>query len=200
MDGYQFAASLIQSLVSLAWPAALVVCVWLFRAQLAALLPNLRVKHKDWEISFRLHEAEKAAAKLPAAAGGSQAPPTPEEKSRFQQIAKLSPRAAILEMRASLEEAVRSFADAVGMPNISPYINYASLIRSLRKNDLIDANTSALLDDLRAVGNAAAHNQSDPTEQDALRFGALAERLIWQLGIGSAAAKMPPPGPIPPGA
>jgi uncharacterized protein DUF4145 len=199
MDRFQFTASVIQSLVSLAWPAALVVCVWLFRAQLAGLLPNLRVKHKDWEISFRLNEAEKTAAKLPAASDTLEPPPTPEETSRFRQIAKLSPRAAILEMRATLEEAVRSFADAIGMPNTSPYINYASLIRSLRKNDLIDANTSALLDDLRAIGNAAAHNQSDPTEQDALRFGELAERLVWQLGIGGAAAKMPPPGPISPG-
>jgi hypothetical protein len=156
----------------------------------------LRVKHKDWEISFRLNEAEKAAAKLPAASDSQEPPPTPEEKSRFYQIAKISPRAAILEMRATLEEAVRSFAEAIGMPNTSPYINYASLIRNLRKHDLIDANTSGLLDDLRAIGNAAAHNQSDPTEQDALRFGELAERLTWQLGIASGAAKMPPPGPI----
>jgi hypothetical protein len=196
MDGYQFFASLFQSLVSLAWPAALIVCVWLFRTQLAGLLPNLRVKHKDWEISFRLGEAEKAAAKLPALTNDSrEAPPTPEEKTRFQQIAKLSPRAAILEMRATLEEAVRSFANAMGMADANPY-GYASLIRSLRKNDLIDANTSALLDDLRAIGNAAAHNQSDPTEQDALRFGELTERLVWQLGIASGASKMPPAGPI----
>ena len=27
----------------------------------------------------------------------------------------------------------------------------------------------------------------------------MAERLIWQLEIGTGAAKMPPPGPIPPG-
>lgn len=195
MDGYQFAASVIRSVVSLAWPAALVFCVWLFRAQLAALLPNLRVKHKEWEFSFRLGEAEKAAAKLPAEPNALEAPPTPEEKSRFEQIAKLSPRAAILEMRATLEEAVRSFADALGMPNASPYVSYASLVRNLRKNDLIDANTSAVLDDLRAVGNAAAHNQSDPTEQDALRFGKLAERLIWQFGISSGAAKCRRPAP-----
>ncbi|HUC49151.1 MAG TPA: DUF4145 domain-containing protein [Xanthobacteraceae bacterium] len=199
MDGYQFVASIIGSVVSLAWPLALIVCVWLFRAQLAALLPNLRVKHKEWEISFRLHEAEKAAAKLPPTTGVSEAPPTPEEKSRLQQIVKLSPRAAILEVRASLEEAVRSFADAIGMKNKDPYTNYASLIRNLRVSDLIDANTSALLDDLRAVGNSAAHNQSDPTERDALKFAELAERLIWQLGISAGAAKMPPPGPIPSG-
>ena len=107
MDGYQFSASLFQSLTSLAWPAALIVCVWLFRAQLAGLLPNLKVKHKDWEISFRLNEAEKAAANLPAASDSQEPPPpTPEEKSRFYQIAKISPRAAILEMRATLDDGV----------------------------------------------------------------------------------------------
>lgn len=198
MNGYQFVASIVQSIVALAWPLAVIVCVWLFRAQLAALLPSLRVKHRDWEIAFRLSEAENEAANLAAGTDASEAPPTPEEKSRFQQIAKLAPRAAILEMRATLEEAVRSFARAVGMADANPY-GYASLVRTLRKNDLIDARTSALLDDLRVIGNSAVHNQSDPTEQDALRFGELAERLISQLEIGASAAKMPPPGPIPSG-
>jgi Domain of unknown function (DUF4145) len=99
-------------------------------------------------------------------------------------------------MRATLEEAVRSFAETMGITNLNPYINYASLIRNLRKSDLIDPNTSALLDDLRAVGNAATHNRSDPTEKDALRFGELAERLTQQFGIVSAAAKMTASGPL----
>jgi hypothetical protein len=200
MDGYQFIASLLQSLVSLAWPAALFACVWIFREKLNALLPLLRMKYKDFDISFyRWESAEKEVAKLSVGSDTPETKPTPEEKSKFEQIAKLSPRAALLEMRVNLEEAVRSFAQAIGMPSTGPYLNYASLIRALRKTSLIDANTSGLLDDLRAIGNAAAHNQSDPTEQDALRFRDMAERLIWQLEIGTGAAKMPPPGPIPPG-
>jgi hypothetical protein len=200
MDGYQFLASVLQSLVSLAWPAALFACVWIFREKLNALLPMLRMKYKDFDLSFyRWESAEREAAKLTASPETPEAQPTPEETNRFEQIAKLSPRAALLEMRVNLEEEVRSFAQAMGMRTASPYVNYASLIRNLRQNDLIDANTSALLDDLRAIGNAAAHNQSDPTEQDALRFRDIAERLIWQLEIGTAASKMPPPGPIPPG-
>jgi len=154
------------------------------------------MKYKDFDVSFRLDKAEREAEKLAAAADSPGIEPTPEEKNRFEQIARLSPRAALLEVRANLEEAVRSFGHAAGVPNISPYMNYASLIRTLRKNDLIDANTSALLDDMRAIGNAAAHNRSDPTEDDALRFCELAERLIRQLNIGAGAAKMPPPGPI----
>jgi Domain of unknown function (DUF4145) len=199
MDGYQFIASLLQSLTSLAWPAALFACVWIFREKLIELLPLLRMKYKDLDVSFRLDKAEKEAEKLPATTDSPATEPTPEEKNRFEQIARLSPRGALLEMRANLEEAVRSFGQAVGVSNISPYMNYASLIRTLRKNDIIDANTSALLDDLRVIGNAAAHNQSDPTEEDALRYRELAERLIRQLDIGAGAAKMPPPGPIQPG-
>jgi hypothetical protein len=104
----------------------------------------------------------------------------------------------VLEVRANLEEAVREYAQVRGISNISPYTSYSLLIRQLRQNGLIDQNTSALLDDLRVIGNAAAHNQSDPTEEDALRYQALAQRLIRQFNILSGAAQMPPPGPISP--
>ena len=52
------------------------------------------------------------------------------------------------------------------------------LIRLLRSNRLIDGNTSALLDDLRNIGNAAAHDLSDPTEIEAVRYKKLADQLI----------------------
>src|SRR5438270_2509576 len=105
MNGYALAAEIIKAIASLAWPAAFVAAVWLFREKLIELLPNLRVKHKDWEVSFRLNEAEKEARSLPPVA--PEALPTPEETSRFDQIAKVSPRAAILEYRAQLEQVVR---------------------------------------------------------------------------------------------
>jgi hypothetical protein len=199
MNRYQFIAAIFQSVVSLAWPATVFGCVWLFREKLAELLPFLRVKHKDFEMSFLLDRAEKEAAKLTPPLDKADAEPTPEQKSRFREIAGISPRAAIQLMRGNLEEAVRTFGQAVGISNISPYMNYASLVRELRKHHLIDTNTGALLDDLRGIGNAAAHNQGNPTEQEALRFGELAEKLIRQLDIGTGAAQMPPPGPIPQG-
>jgi Domain of unknown function (DUF4145) len=198
MNGYGLTAAIVQSIASLAWPAAVLAGLWIYRDSLVRLLPLLTVKHKDWEASFRWERAEEEAAKLPEPPATAETRPTPEEKSRFEQIARLSPRGAILEVRANLEEAVRSFAQAVGVPNISPYVSYAGLVRTLRENELIDQNTSALLDDLRAIGNAAAHNQSHPTEDDALRFQSLAGRLIGQLEISTGAAQMPPPGPIPP--
>lgn len=195
MDGYQFAASIVQSIVSLAWPVAIVACVWLFRERIGALLPLLRVKHADWEMSFRLDKAEKEAEALSPTA--EVAPPTPEENSRFDQIATLSPRAAILESRAGLEEAVRGFANSVGMSDARPL---GVIIRDLRKNELIDHHTSAILDDLRVVGNTAAHSTDKEFSLDeARRVRDLAERVIKQLQISTAAAAtLGHPAPLPP--
>src|SRR2546423_948763 len=102
MDGYALSASIIQSLVSLAWPAAIVFAVLIFRERLGRLLPLLHVKHKDWEASFRLDQAEKEAAALPPQ-GPDVSEPTPEEKTKFEQIAELSPSAAIMDLRRELE-------------------------------------------------------------------------------------------------
>jgi MoxR-like ATPase len=186
MNGYALTAEIIKAIASLAWPVSFVGAVWLFREKLIELLPNLRVKHKDWEVSFRLNEAEKEAESLPPVA--PEALPTPEEKNRFDQIAKISPRAAILEYRAQLEQAVRDFAQSVGM--VESRRPFADLVRELRKHALIDSPTSAILDDLRTVGNSAAHRADNEFSLDeALRFRALAERVINQFRITTAAAK-----------
>lgn len=52
MNGYALTAVIIQSIASLAWPAAIVASVYLFRSQLAELLPRLQIKHGESEVSF----------------------------------------------------------------------------------------------------------------------------------------------------
>jgi hypothetical protein len=192
VDGYQLIASLFQSLVSLAWPIAFVVAVWLFRERIRLLLPLLRLKYKDFDVSFRLEKAEEEQAKLPPPT--DQTPPTPEEVDRFREVARHSPRAAVLEIRAQIEEAVRLLAQTIGVRDL-PFNRDGKaplhiLIRMLRKNNIIDQPTSAILDDLRAIGNAAAHGSGEPiTVDDALRFRSLADNVIQQLSIATEAAK-----------
>ena len=152
------------------------------------LLLTFRVRHRDWEASFRWDKAEAAARKLPSAPLDPDVQPTPEEKSRFEQIARISPREAIIEVETQLEEAVRSFASANGFAHYSR--RYALLIRLLRSKRLIDANTSALLDDLQNIGYAAAHNLSDPTEVEAIRYKKLADQLIRHFDGLTGVAKM----------
>jgi hypothetical protein len=47
MNWLDFWASVISSITSLAWPAAVVTAVWIFRGELRPLLPRLHLKHKD---------------------------------------------------------------------------------------------------------------------------------------------------------
>jgi Domain of unknown function (DUF4145) len=179
MDGYQLVASLFQSFVSLAWPVALVISVLLFRDKLGPLLPFLRVKHKDWEASFRLEQAEKEAAALPPRP--EQPEPTPEEKDRIEKLAEISPRAAILELRTELENIVRFLAQRYGSQTASP-LTLAVATRVLRSKKIIDPHTSALLDDLRAIGNSAAHGTENQfTKEDAMRFKSLVDVVTAQL-------------------
>jgi hypothetical protein len=180
LDGYTFTVELVKAITSMlaafALPVALVASMWLFKEKLGMLLLLFRVRHKDWEASFRWDKAEAEAKRLPLALYDPAAEPTPEEKTRFEQIARTAPREAILEAAAQLEEAVRAYASAKGFANYSR--RYPLLIRLLRSNRLIDANTSALLDDLQNIGHAAVHNLSDPTEAEAVRYKALTEQLI----------------------
>jgi hypothetical protein len=180
LDWHTFTVELVKAITSMiaafAFPAALVISVWLFKEKLGMLLLLFRVRHRDWEASFRWDKAEAAAKKLPVMPYDLEMEPTPEEKSRFEQIASAAPREALLEAAAQLEEAVRAYASAKGFANYSR--RYALLIRLLRSNRVIDANTSALLDDLQNIGHAAARNLSDPTEAEAMRYKALADQLI----------------------
>ncbi len=190
MDGYQFIASLVQSIISLAWPVALVAAVWLFREKITELLPFLRLKYKDLDVSFRLDQAEKEAKALKPAEADDAAEPTPEETDKFMKLVRISPRAAVLERSRELENALEAFAAAVGMPT-SRMRGLLDLTRELRKHGLIDQATSALLDDLRAVRNAAAHgNAAEISEQDAFRFGDLADKAIFQIRFAANAAEL----------
>lgn len=192
MDRYTFTAEIIKAITSMvaafALPLALVICVWLFKEKLGMLLLLFRVKHRDWEASFRWDKAEAEAKKLPSAPIDPDIQPTPEEESRFAQIAKISPRQAILEVATQLEEAVRSYASVNGFAHYSR--RYALLIRLLRSKRLIDANTSALLDDLQNIGHAAAHNLSDPSEIEAVRYKQLAHQLIRHFDGLAGVTKM----------
>lgn len=188
MDGYQFIAAIFQSIVSLAWPASLVICIWLFREKLSLLLPLLRMRYKDFDVSFRLEQAEKDAKQIPPPPPSPDLQPTPEEKNRYEQIAEHSPRSAILEKRAELEQVLRSIAEPYIVATNPRYVKslpLTSIIRIVRERGIIDGKTSALLDDLRVIGNRAAHNQdaSELTRDEALRFGKLTDDAIALIQI-----------------
>jgi hypothetical protein len=184
MDGYQFIAAILQSVVSLAWPVAVFGGLWLFRKQLEVLLPNLRAKYKDVEISFRLEQAEKEARNLLREPrqflSGTKI--TERELRRFEKVAELSPRAAILETRSELDDELRLFAERAGdLP--AKNMPFVIIMRLLQTKELIDGSTFELLDDLRAIGNKVAHGPRnlEITKDEAIRYRELADEIIRRL-------------------
>jgi len=147
-------------------------------------------EEKNYIIDVAFQQAEKASAEIAQIDLQPTPPellPTPEEKSRFEKVAEHSPRAAILEKRAELEQAVRLIAQPywAGTTTSTPSPRSISLLtatRILRKPGVIDERTSALSDDLRTIGNQAAHESEDGSEftkeEAALRFGKLADSAI----------------------
>jgi hypothetical protein len=114
--------------------------------------------------------------------------PTPEEKSRFEKLAEHSPRAAILEKRAELEQVVKSAAEPYISSSIArswKTLPLTSAIRALRQQNIIDERTSALLDDLRTIGNRAAHSEDgrEFAVDEAIRFGKLTDDAIALIRV-----------------
>ena len=184
MDGYQLTAVIFQSLANLAWPAALCIVVWMFRSKLLELLPGVRVKHKDWEASFRLDKAEQEMAELKPPAGEVQEPAaSPEERNRFEEMVALSPRGALLEARAELEEGVQKFAEVNGFAAWTRKgAPMRQLVVGLRDRGIIDEHMSAALDDLRSIGNRAAHSSRPEVSPDeARRFKKLADEVVLRM-------------------
>jgi hypothetical protein len=200
VDNYSFIVEMTKAISSMiaafAWPASIILIAFVFRKKLIELLPLLTVKHKDFQISFGLDKAEEEARKILPPPIQTEVAPSIQEKVRLEQLARLAPRAAIMEARANVEEAVNEFAEAVSISAEKPY---SKLIKELNEGQLIDQNTVRLLNEVRQIGSAAAHNMTEPTEEEAVRYQALAEQLIRHFKIATGAARMPPPEPIPPG-
>lgn len=204
MDYLQFAAAVIESLVkllsSLAWPAAVIAIVWILRERFSQILPFLKIKYSGAEVSFELDKAEKKAAELPVA-DAAKTPATPPIDDVFERMVKLSPRAAVLEKRTRLEIALRQALERLSkinkmMPILVPAQNLASLAKAFADSGYIDRETLALLNDLRVLGNKAAHMPEEWTGEEAHRYGALADQVIAVID-SIARDSGPPATPVP---
>lgn len=183
MNGYDLVASLVQSVTSLAWPAAAVVCVYLFREKLNEILPRLHFRHKETEISFRLDAAAEEAERLPQPASEN----VPEQlpiTERALRLAEISPSGLIWESWTEIESALRNLSKSQ-MPEGSQHgrtILHKVIIELLRRG-IVDETTFKLYDDLRKIRNEVAHHGSKPTFEDALRYYDLSQVLLANLRL-----------------
>lgn len=172
MDGYQFIAALV---ASLAWPAVVVVLLYLLRKQLTALAERLRelslpggmkaTFEKELQVGREIVEQIPAQNPVPQLA-----PPAPEEDNKLHRLAIEAPDGAIVLAYIELEKSLRDVAIKLGMG--SKVTNQRSIMEELVKRNLVSQDASRLFDSLRRARNSAAHSVSDQqvTTQDALEY------------------------------
>jgi hypothetical protein len=208
MDGFTFVEGLFKSLTTMigafAWPAAIFGIVWLFKDKLNELLPFLILKYKDFEVSFKyfLGKAEEQVRGIPTQEPTEEeASKSAEERSRFEEVAKTSPREAIFDAFVEISDVLQDFARTADLRRIlgGGDLSYWTLVQELRRQSLINQPAARALMYLRDVRNSVVARDLAPSEEDAIRYCELAVQLITYLSIEARAARMPPPGPIPPG-
>jgi hypothetical protein len=163
MDVLSFIASVVGSV---AWPAAAVMVVFVFRESIAKLLPELhKLKYKDMELEFgkRIAEVKQELEdrpkpkELPEHAKG-EAPPEPGGTTAYyRSLAEVSPRAAILEAWLGFELVANS---AIKRLQPGPRLRMASmsqLFEVLAEAELLTRTEVDALTRLRGLRNQVVH-------------------------------------------
>jgi hypothetical protein len=179
VDWLTFIAELVKSL---AWPAAGIAAVLVFRRPLLDLIPALRrLRFKEFEIEFgrELLEAERRAILL----GSSTTQGLLENEAapqRLRQIASVSPSAAILEAWRDIEAAA---VDVTSGRGVTVTGGMWELFLALKKEALLNSTEFALLNSLRQLRNKIAHTPEGEVvnEEQALRYAEIATRLAEAL-------------------
>ena len=171
---------IVNLLVGIAWPVAVVWIAYLFKGELRSLLHRMsQLKYKDVEAKFEIGLAEAEAKILSIEDAAPQLPQRPEITSKLEslrRIADVSPRAAIMEAWVLVEDAAgrSGFVQGAAIPRVNPHLFVEELVR-LGK---LPKGSDSVLDQMRKLRNQAAHLPDFSLNQDeADRYLQLAARM-----------------------
>ena len=177
MDTLTFISSLAQSL---GWPLAIIVGIVLLRRPLSELLPHLsELKWKDFSLVFSKGVAD-AKAQLPSPENPKALqPPQSIESERLEQLALLSPRAAVMEAWVGLESAALSSLVSVGAISSSSGLrNHGRTAVALQSAGLLLPPEVIAFQELQHLRNQAAHAPEFALESSAvIEFVRVSEQL-----------------------
>lgn len=164
----------------LAWPATVILVIWLARKHIGLLAPLIRrIRYKDIEVEFskKIAQVTEDVSESPLLAFG-----VAEETDRDLSLVEASPPSAVIKAWNGLELAARekvrqlvpkheTFKDPLRRP-----IDYLD-----NKGALIPSAASAARD-LRSLRSDAAHaGANDITREDAIQYVAVANRIRAQI-------------------
>jgi hypothetical protein len=165
---------------ALAWPATLIGALVFFRRMIPNLIDRIRsLKYGDFEAAFtersiRIAENIAEAKPLPRLAIA-----TDSMEARLVELARQSPRAAIIEAWSRIEQRLKEMALADGADHKH---NISQMLQSLRASSLVAPETEHALRGLQQLRNLAVHApEQELSAQKAVDFVTLAGALLWTL-------------------
>lgn len=179
MDWLSFFSSVIDSI---AWPLALVVAVFVLRAEVIEAIGRIQIiKHKETQIEFsnRVQEVSREAeSSLPEAALSET-----REYTRRIELAELSPRGAILESWLDVETAMEDMGARYGIPaEEMKRSNIHMLQLKLGDYNTLGNGAFGLLQLLRETRNEAVHLTDKEVKADAAKeYVSMANRMVTLL-------------------
>lgn len=157
MTWLEFIANLVSSI---AWPSALVLIAFNFKAELIALLGRLKkIKHKETEFEFQ--ETLKDAARAIGHSEDTLALPQPEQTDLqyLDELASISPRAAILEAWIKVEHKLWKHVETSFQGQRPPsLVRQRNPLEIVRHMGDVSPEDEAFLQDMRRLRNLAAHS------------------------------------------
>lgn len=201
MDTLQFIASLVHAV---AWPTAVLGTALIFRRQLrdlisGALLRRFKAGPLEFEFDRVISSVEtqidfEPAARLDLGLGavarlrGRRGPivNTGSASEDLADLARASPRTAVLHAYTRLEDFLRQTVIDAGRPSEGPA---GMLARRLHAAGMISAETVSAVEGIAFLRNLIAHDPNAQVSQDrALNYLDLVDGVMWTL-------RQPPPEP-----
>jgi len=182
MDVLTFIAELTKAL---AWPVAVVVAVFAFRAEVVGLIPHLtKLKYSNFEVQFAKEVSavqKRAEAELPSVPAKSSHEAVREE---LLTLALNSPEAAIVEAWRYLEGQLFEAANRHNL-KVAPAVRTMPMVVAalLYRSGKISEAQHTLTQRLRALRNEATHTPPGTIDVErAVSFVESALRLASSLG------------------
>lgn len=179
MDRLVFISNLVSAL---AWPLAAVTIASIFKGEITKLLGRItHVKYGDSEIDFKegvKRTSQEAEKTLPGIVSGNEA-----EKHKLYELAKVSPRGAVIDAWLGVEAKLRRYATQNGIQQHEPSID---LIRAVdwysMERSTIGKGVIGMLYKLQSLRDEAVHlSDSSIDTATAIDYIDLAERVQNRL-------------------
>lgn len=159
----------------LAWPLVVLLIACIFRRAIIDLLPQIEKVEAPGGFSVALNKTRNIVDKSPAIEGGV-VDVSPDEDSKFLELATKFPAAAVLKSYQGVEKFLLDLSEANNL-NTTPMI----IMRALREREIIPDDVWQLYDAVRTTRNAAVHSEREVTSGEAIEFKLLTARLLQQL-------------------